>query len=375
MGLITKTVKVKWFYKTREHYESLGYIFTCYGDEFEVRVEDLTKGSGIRVKCVCDNCNKELSWTYHNYNKCSKENGKTYCNKCSKLIYGDEKQRKTKLKKSKSFYNWCVENSREDLLLRWDYELNGCNPNEVSYASEKGYYFKCLINPEHGSELIKLNLLILKNKNSICKKCHSIAQWLIKNFGDNALELYWDYEKNEDLDPWEVSYGSCKKVWIKCPYGHSSILISANHYTINPCCPECSKIKKESKNEKKTKQFLQQLGYEVLTEYNCTIKPINPKTKFPLPFDNEIVLSNGKHLIIEVHGEQHYNTHFHEFRKKITKEEAEKELHYQQVKDRYKRIKCIQAGYEYLEIPYTAFDKKETYKNLIDNKIKEILNK
>ena len=55
--------------------------------------------------------------------------------------------------------------------------------------------------------------------------------------------------------------------------------------------------------------------------------------------------------------------------KRKIKEEAEKELHYQQVKDRYKRIKCIQAGYKYLEIPYTAFDKKETYKKLINDKI------
>lgn len=120
--------------------------------------------------------------------------------------------------------------------------------------------------------------------------------------------------------------------------------------------------------------YLKRLGYKVKTEYSCTIKPINPKTNYPLLFDNEIVLKNGKHLIIEVHGEQHYNCHFYTIKKKITKEEIEKKLHYQQVKDRYKRIKCIQAGYEYLEIPYTAFDKKETYKKLIDNKIKEILN-
>ena len=80
-------------------------------------------------------------------------------------------------------------------------------------------------------------------------------------------------------------------------------------------------------------------------------------------------------MIIEVHGEQHYYRHFYMTIKKMTKEKAEKELHYQQVKDRYKRIKCIQAGYEYLEIPYTAFDKKETYKKLIDNKIKNILDK
>ena len=48
-------------------------------------------------------------------------------------------------------------------------------------------------------------------------------------------------------------------------------------------------------------------------------------------------------------------------------------LHQRKLYDRYKRIKCIQSGCEYLEIPYTAFDKKETYKKLIDNKIKEIL--
>ena len=60
---------------------------------------------------------------------------------------------------------------------------------------------------------------------------------------------------------------------------------------------------------------------------------------------------------------------------KITKEEAEKELHYQQVKDRYKRIKCIQAGYEYLEIPYWTFNDSNKYKKLIDDKIKEIVDK
>ena len=45
--LITKTVKVKWNPKTRKHYESLGYEYTKIGDEFEVKVDDLTKGSNI----------------------------------------------------------------------------------------------------------------------------------------------------------------------------------------------------------------------------------------------------------------------------------------------------------------------------------------
>ena len=73
-------------------------------------------------------------------------------------------------------------------------------------------------------------------------------------------------------------------------------------------------------------------------------------------------------LIIEVHGSQHY---------KITGyyNKTKEDLEYQQYKDKYKKDYCIQMDYEYLEIPYTAFDKKETYKKLINNKIKEILDK
>ena len=124
--------------------------------------------------------------------------------------------------------------------------------------------------------------------------------------------------------------------------------------------------------EEKVRLYLKELGYKVLTEYNCTITPINPKTQYPLPYDNEIILNNGEHLIIEVHGEQHYKLHPDSskwLKKGFT---PEQQLHYQQVKDRYKRIYAIQHGYHYLEIPYTAFDKQETYKKLIDDKINEI---
>ena len=131
-------------------------------------------------------------------------------------------------------------------------------------------------------------------------------------------------------------------------------------------CPECIEELNSSIIECKTKEYLEILGYKVYTEHDCTIRPNNPKNNHPLPFDNEIVLKNGKHLIIEVHGGQHYKVDG-----LYTK--TEEELYYRQVLDRYKRIKCIQSGYEYLEIPYTAFDKKETYKKLIDDKIKEIL--
>ena len=45
------------------------------------------------------------------------------------------------------------------------------------------------------------------------KKCNSFAYWGIDNICDDFLEKYWDYERNT-VDPWNVAYGSNKKVWI-----------------------------------------------------------------------------------------------------------------------------------------------------------------
>ena len=52
MGLISKTVKIKWNQKTKKYYENLGYVYTKMYDEFEVKIEDLQKGSSIKVNCI-----------------------------------------------------------------------------------------------------------------------------------------------------------------------------------------------------------------------------------------------------------------------------------------------------------------------------------
>jgi hypothetical protein len=122
----------------------------------------------------------------------------------------------------------------------------------------------------------------------------------------------------------------------------------------------------------KVDEYLNSLKYVILHEYNCTIKPINPKTKYPLPYDNEI---KELKLIIEVNGIQHYNRDSIWIdncakKKGILKKDY---LHYQQLKDRYKRIYAKSKGYNYLEIPYWTDDKKETWKKLIDDKIFNIL--
>ena len=453
MGLVSKTVMVKWNGKTRRYYESLGYSFTKIGDEFEVSVDDLQKKSTAKVECKCDGCGKELDWTYATYNDYVRDCGSTYCRTCGGNLYRSGRAF------SKSFYNWCIENNRQDILLRWDYDLNECSPNDVNYGSNKKYWFKCNKHPYHHSELKMIDSITSGKEGCIaCKQCNSIAQYIIDNFPNKDLYDVWDKDKNGEINPWSISRGSrSKKYWFICQEkdyhgsyemrcndfnrGHRCPYCSNNHGKVHPkdslgqyiidnyneeflhniwseknnispfklsrnsskrvwwkcqedshkdymreCnasfkaefrCPKCVAEMKESIIEKKTKSYLEELGFHVLTEYECSIRAVNPKNKYPMPYDNEITLYNGKHLIIEVHGDQHYDAHYYTTLNKCSYKEAEEKLKQRKLYDRYKKYIAWKNNYEYLEIPNMAFrgKNKDLYKQMIDNKIKEILEK
>lgn len=463
--LLTKTVMLKWTGKIKSDYINKGYFFTKMGEEFEVKVEDLPTGSGVLVDVKCDSCDKEIkNQIFQNYKKCLHENGEYYCRKCSTKLFGIDAFKKTKLNKSISFYDWCYKNlsieEADDIISRWDYKINKCSPKDVTYKSEgfdrKGYWFKCDKYINHKSELKNICNFVKGQKNSInCNQCSSFAQHLIDLYGNNALELYWDFENNNKLgiNPWKIKKcANSQKIYIKCQNSekqyHSNYLISCNKFSsakhrcpycsnqkIHPkdslgqyiidnfgqnfldkiwsdknkksafeyapfsaikvwwrCidekhedfkrrisesnnydfrCPSCTQERLESILQEKVRIYLEQTNYMILHENKCTIVPRNPKTKYKLPFDNEI---KELKLVIEVMGKQHYElSGWNEHTAKKNKTTKQQEFHYIKLKDRYKRIKAIQEGYYYLEIPYWTDDKNETWKQLIDNKINEIL--
>ena len=68
MGLILpQKVKVKWTGNTRKYYESKGYTYTKYLDEFDVNVKDLTTGSSVLVNVKCDFCDMNTEMPYKDY--------------------------------------------------------------------------------------------------------------------------------------------------------------------------------------------------------------------------------------------------------------------------------------------------------------------
>jgi hypothetical protein len=173
--------------------------------------------------------------------------------------------------------------------------------------------------------------------------------------------------------PSNFSPMSSKEVWWKCENEiHEDYKrVIGNSVMASFRCPHCVRERRESFLQEKVRIYLsERLNYKLNHEYNCSIVPINPKTKQRLPFDNEVI---DLHLIIEVNGIQHYKLLSEDY-SWLDNKKPEEYLRQRKLIDRYKKAVAERNGYSYLVIPYWTDDKNENYKTLIDNKIQQLLN-
>lgn len=272
-----------------------------------------------------------------------------------------------------SFGKWC-ENNAPEILDLWDYDLNDHSPYEITRCSNVRCYFKC---PRgiHDSSLHDLAHITQRDYKIYCKDCNSFAQYLLDNFGDDALTVVWDVDKNE-ISPYDVSRSaSRKKVWIHCLDNplHNSYFISPDNFSKGRRCPTCKQENFNSKLARKVNKYIEDnYNYLLLHEYQCTVLCKNPENGYILPYDNQLIIGE-KNLFIEVHGIQHYKVTGYlqkeADRYNISLEDA---LLRRQQLDKYKEyyINSLDNCY-YLTIPYWT-EQDESYKTLIDNKIQEI---
>lgn len=268
-----------------------------------------------------------------------------------------------------SFAQWGIDNICKDFLEKYWSKKNEINPWNLSTKNNKKIWIKCQENLQHDD--YETMISNFTQNGSRCPFCSSSSKYppieksLYFNFPISRI-IWSDKNKLTPLDFYKISH---KEVWWKCNCGkhedYKRQVGSSVKYNFR--CPKCSEERNESIYQEKTRLYLNEIGYELNHEYECSIIAKNPITNRLLPFDNEVVKLK---LIIEVNGSQHYSGADGHFVK--TKEEKEDYLGYIKWKDNLKKEYVLNMGYHFLELPYWSFS-NDSYKEKINQKIDEIL--
>jgi len=210
------------------------------------------------------------------------------------------------LKNIKTFEEGCYINlSKEDadkIIDRWDYKLNIgkggeiLTPKNISYSSRglnrKGYWFKCLDNPEHDSELKNFSKGISK-KIMRCKECHLLV--IEQTYTNLNIKKYIINKENENI----CKISTRVKIPMKCPdCGYEKEMTISNLINQGFGCLKCSD----------GISYPEKFFYNVLEQLlDKDFQTQLSKTTFnwcgSYLYDFYINKING---ICETHGEQHY---------------------------------------------------------------------
>ena len=125
-----------------------------------------------------------------------------------------------------------------NILNKWDYKKNDSDPTKIKRGSHKVFWFLCDKGHSYHKEFRQ------QYKNGKCVYCSNVK--VLAGFNDIAtthskLVREWNYDKN-DCSPQEFTFGSSKKVWWKCDYGHEweETINQRTSPKRNYNCPYCS---------------------------------------------------------------------------------------------------------------------------------------
>lgn len=152
-----------------------------------------------------------------------------------------------------------------DLVVFWNYDKNlYLKPENFRAKSNEIVWWKCPICKGEWQESI-INI----TKGNRCPYCS--GHRVLKGFNDlktvnSTLTQEWNYEKNLNIYPDEVTGGSNKKVWWKCNKCDYEWKSTIAYRKQHPICPKCSKYGRINRESTlKDKQWMKM--YEYAKEY------------------------------------------------------------------------------------------------------------
>jgi len=246
--------------------------------------------------------------------------------------------------------------TRKDLLALWNFELNlDISPYSVTCGLAKKVWWKC--------EKCKDTYPMAINKKAHGRGCSICAGYYVtksNSFGGKYPELAkeWHPTKNGELTPYDVSYGSGKKVWWKCRHCESDYQLTVDKKTSKDYNPSSCSICSNGSS------FGERLMFEILRHHN--IHFLKEKT-FNWSNNKRYDFYLPEHkTIIEIHGTQHYNGSFSRIGGRTLEQEISNDI----LKESLAKSNGIK---NYIVIKSLDYDIYEFKQQILNSELKNIL--
>ena len=330
--LISTIVKIQWNKCNKKHYQQLGYIFTNYGDEFDVCIDDLQKNASVKVKAICDFCKKEYEVKWSHYREVEDKCQKHACYNCRhvKRYENDLRERQSKL-----YLNAIIACEESGYILLSDKSDILRNTSYIRYLC-----------PLHGEHEMRVSNLISGKK---CPDCLSTMNSERFRLSPDVVEKRICECGGRLLNKCDYKNQTEKNLLIECFECGKPFLTSLRNFVQHggQVCSNCKNL--ISIGEYKIKQYLESHSINFIHQKwfaDC-------RDKNPLPFDFYIADDN---IIIEFDGRQHFEeTEYFTYPLKMV-------MRHDQIKNDY----CYNNNINLIRIPYWDINKIE---KILDQKL------
>jgi very-short-patch-repair endonuclease len=145
-----------------------------------------------------------------------------------------------------------------ELCVEWNISKNKMTPNEISYGSTIKVWWICAKGHEWKASC---------NNRTRGRNCPFCTRKKIKK-EDSIAILYpqllkeWDFTRNGEISPYQLSYGSERCVWWKCENGHEWAA-RINKRTKGQGCPKCRLYHGTSFNEQAIFYYIEKVFNQV----------------------------------------------------------------------------------------------------------------
>ena len=213
-----------------------------YDKNAPLRPENVTPFSHTEVWWKCDN---KHSWPAKIANRVALDRGCPYCSGRLPIKGVND-----------------LETLHPQIASEWNYEKNnGKVPSDYKPQSNKEVWWTCKRKHDYPAVIAAR-----VTRDQGCPICCN--RQVLVGYNDLAtirpeIAAQWDYEKNEDLTPYDVTVGSTKDVWWICEVGHSWPAKVYSRCSQNTGCSVCNSTRQRSFPEASIIFYLSQIFDEV----------------------------------------------------------------------------------------------------------------